>query len=595
LALGAVLAVVFGAGNAFLGLKVGMTVSASIPAAVVSMAVLRAFFKRVSILENNIVQTTASAGQSLASGVIFTIPALIFLGEPPTPLRIFILSVLGGTLGVVFMIPLRRYLVVQEHGRLPFPEGTACAEILKAGEQGGARAGVVVWGALWGAACKLLSGALRLWPEAPHWPLRWLQRTELGLEATPALLGVGYIIGPRIAAVMLAGGAMGWLVLIPLFRLFGAGAALPIYPSELPIADMSASAIWSRYVRYVGAGAVAAGGLIGLVRAGPVILKSVRVGVLEVLRGLKHREAKSRTDDDLPMGLLTLGAGAIALALWLLPGMPLNLLAVGLVLALGFFFVAVSSMTAGLVGTSSNPTSGMTLATLLVTSLLFAALGWTDGGYMIAAMTVGATVCIAICIAGDTSQDLKTGYLLGATPRLQQLAELVGLVVPAVFMGGVLYLLHKAYVLGSPQLAAPQATLMSMVVKGVMTGSLPWDLVAVGAVLGGMVELMGIHALPFAVGLYLPLSLSTPIMAGGLVSAAVSRLAKDPAEAQGRGVLAASGLVAGDALTGVVIALLAVLQWVSVGGEARFGPGAALAAFACVAGALYSLALGRKG
>lgn len=582
--LGTLLAIVFGAGNAFLGLKVGMTVSASIPAAVISMAVLRTMFRGSTILENNIVQTIGSSGESLAAGVIFTIPALIFLGDAPSSLRIFWISLLGGLLGILFMIPLRRYLIVQEHGRLPYPEGTACAEILKAGEEGGSRAWLVVWGTLLGGLHKFAASALHIFQEVPARTLGFLQNTAVSLEATPSLLGVGFIVGPRIAALMLAGGVLGWLVFIPLIKLVGSGLDAPIFPGTVPIAEMGAKQIWSNYIRYIGAGAVAMGGLVSLAKAFPVILRSFKLGFKEIARGLSHREAALRTEDDLPMGLVVAGSAAIIIALWLTPGMKMNLLSLTVVVVMGFFFVTVASLTVGLLGSSTNPVSGMTITTLLVTCLLFVTMGWTDAGYMLAAMVVGCVVCIAICMAGDASQDLKTGYLLGATPRLQQIAEFIGVVFPATVMGGTLYLLHSAYGLGSEKLSAPQATLMSMVVKGVLEGSLPWTLVILGMASGACVELMGIGSLPFAIGLYLPMSLSTPIMAGGLVAWAVSRLARNnPERANDRGVLVSSGLVAGDALTGVLVALLVVLKMVNIEVEPRLGTLASLGAFAGLA------------
>lgn len=591
--LGTAIAVIFGAGNAFLGLKVGMTISASIPAAVISMGVLRAF-KGGSVLENNIVQTIGSSGESLAAGVIFTIPALIFLGDTPSSLKIFWISLLGGLLGMLFMIPLRRYLIVQEHGNLPFPEGTACAEILKAGEQGGAKARLVALGGIAGGLYKFLMSAAHAWVDVPSWPIKALHGTVFSLEATPSLLGVGFIIGPQIAAYMLAGALLGWWVLIPLIKMFGAGLAAPIFPAKIPIAEMGPGQVWSFYVRYIGAGAVAAGGIAGLIKAFPIIWRSLRLGFAEIFSGAASRGQRERTDDDLPMGLVAGGCAAIILALWLTPGLGLNLVTVALVIFMGFFFVTVASLSTGLVGSSSNPVSGMTITTLLATCLLFVGLGWTGPAHQLAAMMVGAVVCIAICMAGDAAQDLKTGYLLGATPRLQQIAEILGVVLPATVMGGTLFLLHKAYGLGSDKLSAPQATLMSLVVKGVLQGDLPWLLVIIGLVIGSVVELLGIGCLPFAVGLYLPLSLSTPIMAGGIVAWLVAKLARGGAEAANeRGVLISSGLVAGDALMGVVIALLVVTGMVNLEVAPYGGSGVALGTFLAVAAGLGFFSLRR--
>ncbi|MEA3307829.1 MAG: oligopeptide transporter, OPT family [Elusimicrobiota bacterium] len=597
------LGVVFGAGNAFLGLKVGMTVSASIPAAVVSMALLRSFFRGGTILENNIVQTVASTGESLAAGVIFTIPAMFLLGYNPSIFMIFWLTLLGGVLGVLFMIPLRRYLIVKEHGKLPYPEGTACAEILKVGEEGGGKAWYIVFGGLLGGAYKFLMSGVHLWESIPGWTLNFYQRAIVNLEATPALLGVGFIIGPRIAAVMLAGGALGWWVIIPMIKMFAAGSAIAIYPSDIAIAQMNSDDIWSNYVRYIGAGAVAFGGLVGLVKSGPIIMRSFKLGFSEITKGFSHRKGILRTADDLPMSWVIFGAAAIILLLWMTPGLGINIVAVGLVVLLGFFFVTVASLTVGLVGSSSNPVSGMTITALLITCLLFVFFGWTEKIHMIAAMTVGAVICIAICIAGDTSQDLKTGYLLGATPKYQQLAEILAVLVPAVAMGGVLYLLHSTYGIGGSELPAPQATLMAMVVKGVMSNTLPWTLIIFGMMIAAVVELMGIGSLPFAIGLYLPVSLSTPIMVGGLVSLFVSKMSvnknqtteekhKAKQETMDRGILVASGLVAGDALMGILIAILAAAGLIAIKDVVpMFGSGVGLTIFMFVAIALGVAAL----
>lgn len=583
--IGVLLGVVFGAGNAFLGLKVGMTVSASIPAAVVSMAIFRALLRGGTILENNMVQTIASAGESLAAGVIFTIPAMFFLDYNPSIFMIFWLTALGGVLGVLFMIPLRKYLIVEQHKKLPYPEGTACAEILKAGEEGGSKAGLVVYGGLAGSIYKMLMSAFHLWKDVPEWTVRFYQNAIVNLEATPALLGVGFIIGPRIAAVMLAGGALGWWVLIPMIKMFAAGSAVTVYPSAIPIANMDSWDIWSKYVRYIGAGAVAFGGLVGIVKSSKIIWRSFKLGLSEISKGFSARAGVLRTADDLPMSLVILGAAAVIVLLWMTKGIDINIMAVGLVVILGFFFVTVASLTVGLVGSSSNPVSGMTITTLLLTCLLFVAMGWTGKGYMIAAMTVGAVICIAICMAGDTSQDLKTGFLLGATPRYQQIGELIAILVPAATIGGVLYLLHSTYGIGSKELSAPQASLMSMVVKGVMGNTLPWTLIIIGMFIGACVEMMGIGSLPFAIGLYLPVSLSTPIMIGGLISLFVARASHDDhkKESGDRGVLFASGLVAGDALMGILIAVLAGFQWVKIGAEPVMGAGFGLATFMVLA------------
>jgi putative OPT family oligopeptide transporter len=554
--LGIILGLIFGVGNAYLGLKVGTTVSASIPAAVLSMAILRTFFKRVSILENNLVQTIASVGEGLAAGVIFTVPALFLLGEPPPISRIFLLAALGGVLGVLFMIPMRRYIIVQEHGKLPFPEGTACAEILKSGETSRSKALMAFLGIILGSIHKICSSGFYLFKEAPAWTIAKFQKTLFSMDCTPALLGVGFIVGPRISALLFAGGAFGWWILIPLIRMFGTGNAV-IFPADTSIAQMSSEDIWSDYVRYIGAGAIAVGGLLSLFKIAPLIGKTLKVGFDELFQGLNLKQHPIRTDRDISLRWLLLGAVAIILTLWLLPGLPMNLLTIVLLVLLGFFFVAVTSLTVGIVGSTSNPVSGMTITTLLITCLIFVMLGWTERIYLIAALTMSVVANVAIALAGTTSQDLKTGYLLGATPRLQQIGEIIGVILPALAIGGTLYLLNQAYGFGSAQMPAPQGTMMALIAKGVIQGDIPTTLVMVGVIIGLLLELLKIPILPFAIGLYLPLSLSTGMMVGGIVSAFVKKREKTTS-ATDRGILAASGFVAGDACTGVIIALLTV-------------------------------------
>ncbi|MCP5509527.1 MAG: oligopeptide transporter, OPT family [Chlamydiales bacterium] len=554
--LGMLLGLLFGVGNAYLGLKIGSTISASIPAAVMSMAILRAFYRNVSILENNIVQTIAAVGEGLAAGVIFTVPALFFLGDLPSMSYIFLLSILGGILGVLFMIPMRRYIIVKEHGILPFPEGTACAEILKTGEKSLSGAIVAGWGLVIGAAYKLCSSCFYFWNEVVNFVIKPFQSTAFSMDCTPALLGVGYIIGQRISATLFAGGAIAWWVLIPLIKLFGTGTGV-INPGTIPVSAMSAEMVWEDYIRYIGAGAVAYGGITSLCRIFPLIIKTVKVGFGELFKGVFTTSHLARTDRDIPMPFLIIGSSLVILFLWLFPGFPMNILTILLLVILGFFFVAVTSITVGLVGSTSNPTSGMIITILLITCIIFVSLGWTERIYLIAAITMGCVASVAVCLAGTTSQDLKTGYILGATPRSQQIAELLGLLLPAAAIGGTLYLLNKAYGLGSAQMPAPQASLMAMIAKGVITGQLPFTLVVAGLLLGFAAHMMHVSVLPFAIGLYLPLSLSTGIMAGGLVHALIQRTST-PEKIQ-QGVLAASGLVAGDACMGVIIALLAVL------------------------------------
>lgn len=555
--LGVILGLVFAVGNAYLGLKIGTTVSASIPAAVFSMGILKLFRSRATVLENNIVQTIASVGESLAAGAIFTIPALFLIGEHPSPSRICLLSALGGILGVLFMIPMRRYIIVQEHGKLPFPEGTACAEILKTGEEGKTKLFMAAIGMITGALYKVMSSVFFLWNEVPVWTLSFFQRTAISLDCTPALLGVGYLVGPRISSVLFAGGALGWLILIPLIKLFGTGD-IAIYPSNIPIPQMSVDEIWANYVRYIGIGAVAVGGIFGVFKIAPMIFKTVRMGFKELFQGPLSDNNVKRVDKDISLRWLVLGSLAIALTLWLFPGLPMNFLTIFLLMLLGFFFVAVTSLTVGIVGSTSNPVSGMTITTLLLTCLVFLALGWTERIYMVSALTMGVVACTAICLAGTTSQDLKTGFLLGATPKWQQIAEIIGVILPSLAIGGTLYLLHSVYGFGTQEMPAPQGTMLALLVSGVMDGNIPFILVASGAVLAVLLELMKVPVLPFAIGLYLPFSLSTGMMVGGVVHFFINR-STHYVKIQERGILAASGLVAGDAVTGVIIALFTVM------------------------------------
>lgn len=554
--IGVLIGIVFGAANAYLGLLVGLTVSASIPAAIIGVAVGRGIIGRTTVLENNMVQTIGSAGESLAAGVVFTVPALIVLGLMPELSKIFVLSVVGGLLGVLFMIPLRRQLIVREHGTLPFPEGTACAEVLVAGDAGGTRVKRVMAGLGLGSVYQFLMDAFRFWPDRPSWNVRGLPGAQIGGEAAPALLGVGYVLGPRIAGLMLSGGALAWLVIIPLIRLIGEGRADPIYPATVPLAGMSPPEIWDNYVRYIGAGAVAFGGLVTLVRAVPTILTSFRAGVREVTRRGRGAAECERTSRDLPMQVVLWGSVALALCAWLLPQIPVNGVGAALIVLFSFFFVTVAARIVGIIGSSSSPVSGMTIGTLLATSLVFLRMGWTGPEGMVAAVTVGAVVCVAISIAGDTSQDLKTGFLVGATPWRQQVGEMIGVLTSAVCIGWVVFFLHRAYGIGSEKLPAPQAVLMSMVVKGVLTMSLPWTLVIIGACLAACVELLGAPSLPFAVGLYLPIRLTTPVAVGAVVRYLFERT-KDPAvrhERREHGVLFASGLIAGGAIVGIIVA-----------------------------------------
>lgn len=582
--IGSILAILFGAANAYLGLKVGLTVSASIPASVISMGIIRGVLKRNSILENNIVQAIASSGEALAAGVIFTIPALIIWGLQPSTLTVILLAVLGGLLGVLMMIPIRRFLIVQEHGKLPFPEGTACAEVLIAGEKGGKGAQAVFIALGLGGLYKIFSDGFKFWPSTFEGAVAPL-RTGFGMDFAPSLMGVGYIIGPRIAAFMLAGGIFGWFGLIPLISYLGGHIHTPVYPSDIPLANMDYNLIWKNYIRYIGAGAVAFGGVISLCKSLPTIVSSFAIAVKGIKSGFSNQLVK-RTDADLPMGWLLGGIALLVIILALLPQVPLGPVGAIFAAIFAFFFVTVSSRIVGIIGASSNPASGMTIATLIATALILKGMGWTGQSGMIAAISIGAIVCIAIAMAGDTSQDLKTGFLVGATPWKQQIALMIGVLASSLVIGSVVLMLHRATPLGSAALPAPQATMMSLVVKGVMEGTLPWTLVLVGVFASITVELLGINSLAFAVGLYLPLGLSTSVMMGGIVKWIVDKRleslkkANVPAEVvkerDENGILIASGLIAGDALFGVVLALwsqlnASTLHWGLGIGEYPFG------------------------
>ena len=519
--MGMLLAVVFGAANAYLGLRVGMTVSASIPAAVISMGVIRVIMKKDSILESNMVQTIGSAGESLAAGAIFTLPVLFLwakdgIMDSPSLLTIMLISLCGGILGVLFMVPLRNALIVKEHGTLPYPEGTACAEVLLAGEEGGASAKSVFAGMGFAALFKFITDGIKVIPSVITAPIKSL-KTELSAEVYPALLGVGYICGPKIASYMFAGGILGWFVLIPAIVTFGGSTIL--YPGTISIADLyatkGASAIWSNYIKYIGAGAVATGGIISLIKSLPLIVKTFS----DAIKGMKgdKNTGKLRTEQDNDMKAIAIGIVVVTIAIWLIPDIPVTILGAILIVIFGFFFATVSSRMVGIVGSSNNPVSGMAIATLLFATLCLKVTGDVGVHGMKGAIGIGSVICIIAAMAGDTSQDLKTGYILGATPKKQQIGELLGAVIAALTIGGVLVLLDSAWGFGTTELAAPQATLMKTIVEGVMQGNLPWALVFIGVFIALVIEILGISVLPVAIGLYLPLELSATIMIGGLI------------------------------------------------------------------------------
>ena len=599
--IGVLLAVVFGAANAYLGLRVGMTISASIPAAVISMGIIRILLQRDSILENNLVQTIGSAGESVAAGAIFTLPALFLWSEEgimdaPSILTIFAITLTGGVLGIIFMVPLRRALIVEEHGVLPFPEGTACAEVLLAGEKGQNKAGTVFAGLGISALYKFLSDGLKLFPSEVGYAFKGYRGAFAGIQVLPALAGVGYICGPKISSYMLAGGAFSWFLLMPLIALFGADAV--IFPGTQAISSMSPAILWNTYIKYIGAGAVAAGGVISLIKSIPLITRTFH----QAIRSLKPSASDKqvlRTERDLPMSFLLILLAVLALTIWLLPVFPVNLAGALLIVVLGFFFATVSSRMVGLIGSSNNPVSGMAIATLLISSLLLKLTGTEGTTGMIGAIAIGSVICMIAAIAGDCSQDLKTGFLLGATPKKQQIGELIGIAASSAAIGSVLYLLHAAWGYGSPQIPAPQATMMKVLVEGIMNAELPWTLILAGAFAAVIMEILQIPVLPVAVGMYLPFSLSAGIMSGGLIRLFSDRKKgsrQEKKERTERGILYTSGLIAGEGVMGVLLAVLAVFKLedrLDLSRYLFFGQGGALLLFGLLIASLAWLCLGR--
>ncbi len=564
--MGIILAVVFGAANAYLGLRVGMTVSASIPAAVIAMGVIRVIMRKNSILESNVVQTIGSAGESVAAGAIFTLPALFLwasegIMEKPGIVEITLIALIGGLLGVFFMVPLRNALIVKEHSVLPYPEGTACAEVLLAGEEGGANATTVFAGMGFAAVFKFIIDGLKAVPGEIALRVKGFAG-EIGTQIYPAVMSVGYICGPRISSYMFSGGILSWLVLIPLIVLFG--KEIILYPGTETIGEMyasgGASAIWGSYIRYIGAGALACGGIISLIKSLPLIFSTFK----GALKSMKSTTGASnlRTDLDLSMKTVILCVVILTILVWLVPAIPVSPLGAVIVVVFGFFFATVSSRMVGLVGSSNNPVSGMAIATLLISTLVLKFSGDEGAHGMQGAIAIGSIICIIAAISGDTSQDLKTGFLLGATPKKQQIGEIIGVVASALAIGGTLYLLDSAWGFGSEELAAPQATLMKMIIEGVMDADLPWTLVFIGVFISIVVELVGVPVLPFAIGIYLPVHLNACIMVGGIVRLFYDKMKKEESvkkEIINDGILFCSGMIAGEGVVGIVLAVLAIL------------------------------------
>ena len=572
--MGIILAVVFGAANAYLGLKVGMTVSASVPAAVISLGVIRVIMKKNSILESNMVQTIGSAGESLAAGAIFTMPALFLWAEEgkiamPGYLEVTLIALFGGILGVLFMIPLRKALIVEEHGTLPYPEGMACAEVLLAGEEGGSNASTVFAGMGLGAAFKFIVDGLKIVPSDITTPNIKGYAGQIGVEIYPALIGVGYICGPSISSYMFAGGIIAWLVLIPAVVFFGGSVDFATLGNTglagQTIAEVyeanGASAIWSNVIKYVGAGAIATGGVISLLKSLPLIIKTF-AGAMKSLKNTSGG-TNVRTDRDLKMPVVLGIILIVIILIWLVPSVPVSLLGAFLIAIFGFFFATVSSRMVGLIGSSNNPVSGMAIATLLISTFVLKATGNTGMAGMTGAIAIGSIICVIAAIAGDTSQDLKTGFIVGATPAKQQVGELIGVVASGFAIAGVMSLLNKAWGFGSAEIPAPQATLMKMIVEGIMDAKLPWVLVFMGVFLALALEVLRVPVMPFAIGLYLPIYLSCSIMVGGVVRLFLDK--KKEAEAKKKemisnGTLYCAGMIAGEGLVGILMAVLAIIK-----------------------------------
>ena len=551
-----------------------MTVSASIPAAVISLGVIRVIMKKNSILESNMVQTIGSAGESLAAGAIFTMPALFLWAEEgkidmPGYLEITLIALFGGILGVLFMIPLRKALIVEEHGILPYPEGMACAEVLLAGEEGGSNASTVFAGMGLGAAFKFIVDGLKIVPSDITTPNIKGYAGQIGVEIYPALIGVGYICGPSISSYMFAGGIIAWLVLIPAVVFFGGSIDFATLGNTglagQTIAEVyeanGASAIWSNVIKYVGAGAIATGGVISLLKSLPLIIKTF-AGAMKSLKNTSGG-TNVRTDRDMKMPVVLGIILIVIILIWLVPSVPVSLLGAFLIAIFGFFFATVSSRMVGLIGSSNNPVSGMAIATLLISTFVLKATGNTGMAGMTGAIAIGSIICVIAAIAGDTSQDLKTGFIVGATPAKQQVGELIGVVASGFAIAGVMSLLNKAWGFGSAEIPAPQATLMKMIVEGIMDAKLPWVLVFMGVFLALALEVLRVPVMPFAIGLYLPIYLSCGIMVGGVVRLFLDK--KKEAEAKKKemisnGTLYCAGMIAGEGLVGILMAVLAIIK-----------------------------------
>lgn len=568
---GIVFAVIFGAANTYLGLKVGMTIAAGLPAAILATGVLKGLFKHNNILEINVIQAMASMGESLAGGLIFCIPAVILLGGELSLATIAIVGILGGLLGIAFVVPLRRFLIVEEHGNLIYPEGMAASEVLVSASEGGKGLAMMLTGLVTGVGYKFFSEGLGFWKYEPEWHIKPLQNTIFGADVLASLIGVGYIVGIEIGMYMFAGALVAWMGLIPLIKFIGASSTVALFPATDLIVNMEAGAIWSKYVRYIGAGAVAAGGFISVIKNTPTIISSFK----SAMAGMGHKGTTKKVDLDVPMTWVIGIAVAVFLIAWFFPMAGTKMGAVGgiLVIIFSFFFAVVSARLVGVIGTSNNPISGMTIASLLLTAAGLKATGTIGDAGMIAAILCGATICVGIAVAGGAAQSLKTTYIIGGTPKKVEMGMGIAIIASSAAIGFVILMLNQAYGIGSEQIAAPQASIMSMISKGIMNGDLPWDLVFIGAMFGIMCELMKIPVLPFALGLYLPIHLSAGVVIGGIVRVLVDRKFKFDTELlkkqTERGILLASGLVAGDAIMGIFLAIFTIAGWT---GAMAIGP-----------------------
>lgn len=574
--IGILFACLFAAANTYLGLKVGMTISAGIPGAIMGIGILRGLFKRNSILEANMVASLAAMGESIAGGIIFVLPALILSGFGLSVLQVVIVTVIGGAMGVFFITPLRRFLIVEEHGNLIYPEAMAAAEVLVTGSQGGSGFKTVLTGLGFGGAYKFLSGGLNIWSESATYTITQYQGTMIGVDALASLLGVGFIVGTKASMLMFGGSVIAWFGLIPLIKYYGANIPFAVFPSDKLISEMTASQIWSNYIKYIGAGAVAMGGFISLAKSLPTIIRSFKQAMSGI--GSKGSGKASRIDMDAPLSWVILAAAFGFFASWLVPAIGATVLGAIAAVIFSFFFSVVSARMVGIIGASNNPVSGMTIATMLFVTTILKVTGNVGDSGMIKAFLVGGVVCVAIAVAGGTAQSLKTTYVIGGTPKKVQVGMFAALAFASVVAGLVVIMLDQAYGIGSEAAAAPQASLMKLIVEGIMTGQLPWTLVIIGAALAIFCALAGISILPVALGIYLPITLNAAILVGGIIRVIVEKkFAKDKDgldRSIEKGTLLASGLVAGDALIGILIAVFAILN-VKIGIGPKFMGGLA--------------------